>query len=118
MSNNKVTSFDRALLNNELGPELRKVIEDWADKYGMKVNFQGGRFDYSNWTPKFEIKASAPDIPITQDLIGKNFTNKKSYFTIFAVRPGDQYPISAKTQNDKPYRLTYEQFQTMASGQI
>jgi hypothetical protein len=50
-----VSQFDKPILRN-LQAELKNELAAFCKRHGLKVEFNGGRFDSLMWRPKMEIK--------------------------------------------------------------
>ena len=53
----KIEKFDRNNVNKILDPEFLEALMPVAEKYGLKVCSQGGKFTSYKWTAKFEFVA-------------------------------------------------------------
>ena len=53
---NKITQFN-SLTCKSLAPQFTEAIKSVADKYGLVVRQQGGRFSPYKWTAKWEFVA-------------------------------------------------------------
>ena len=53
----KIEKFDRNNVNKILNPEFLEALIPVAEKYGLEVRNQGGRFTPYKWSAKFEFVA-------------------------------------------------------------
>ena len=53
----KIEKFDRNNVNKILNPEFLEALIPVAEKYGLEVRNEGGRFTSYKWTAKFEFVA-------------------------------------------------------------
>lgn len=115
-----VTKFDRKNLRN-IRADLENAVKDVAEKYGIALDFGGGRFsdyryslkltcligsDGSTDHAKINWNRHCRMFGLTPEDFGRTFTDRGTKFTICGIKPkGKTYPIIARNDRGTEYKF-------------
>ena len=110
----KIEKFDSNSVNQILDPLLLQALVPIAEKYGLKVRSQAGRFTSYKWTAKFEFVAPEGAVESDNEIgrrlgakfdVGFEFTAKGKTYRVTgfnAKRPKNDTEIT-RLDNGKVY---------------
>ena len=114
MTNQKMTRD----IVNKITADANEALQALADKYGMRLEHKGGRFDDGSFTPKFTFHAliaggqpvkfadDAYLLNMPTDCWGKKFESNGRIFTVHSInRRARKYPVVGEDRNGRLYKF-------------
>jgi len=113
----QITQFNRVIIK-EVAEDMKGAISSVAKKYGLVINYKGGRFSNISATVRFELntvgtngevhseatetfKRMAISYGFKESDLGANFQFQNELYTITGLTPRrHKFPISAKRVKD------------------
>lgn len=117
----KITKFNRSSCRT-IGDEAEAALQAVAEKYGLVLKREAGRFNANNFTAKFTFAVEAADgsgapadfarkasvINLPEDCFGQKFTTYNGTFEVTGINlRARKYPVLGKhTSTGKVYKFT------------
>lgn len=105
--------------------EIEEAVQAIAKKYGVDIKQAGASFSDIDAIVKLEIKTkgtkakeahemSATILGLPKDIVGKNFKQRASTFTVTSLDMKKiKYPVIAVNQNGKSYKFTVDSVKSL-----